>query len=195
MSTSEDLESQVSSLNSRLKALEMKVSNLTLTQEMDKKQLEEVQQLSEKVAALQEQKFAELQENLKEQKKLLGEMRIHLQNLQNSRVNHKDVLVRHENMTKKLIELVNDISDKQHEMEMKKKMMSDERAKRFSTFEGQGRRVRGEELYDLPSGRQSGRKGGARGQGRSHSQHRRIESFPIEKQRRRSSSKRRSNDF
>ena len=116
---------------------------------------------------------------MKEQKKLTGEMRVHLQNLQNSRVNHKDVLVRHENHTKKLIELVNEISEKQNEYEMERSRMEDMKAKRFSTFEAKGRRTRGETLYDFEDG-------GGSSSGRHHRHHRRAHSSPVDKDRRKS---------
>ena len=130
---------------------------------------------------LQERKLAEIEENMKEQKKLVGEMRVHLQNLQNSRVNHKDVLVRHENQTKKLIELVNEISEKQNEFEKERTQMEEMKARRFSTFETKGRRTRDEDLYDLGDGR-SGR-GSSSGR---HHRHRRTNSSPVDKERRKS---------
>jgi DNA repair ATPase RecN len=110
----------------------------------------------------------EIEENMKEQKKLVGEMRVQLQSLQNSRVNHKDVLVRHENHTKKLIELVNEISEKQTKFEMERSRMEDIEARRFSTFEAQGRRTRSENLYDFDDGA-SGRGSSRRGERRRSS--------------------------
>ena len=141
---------------------------------------------------LQERKLAEIEENMKEQKKLVSEMRVHLQNLQNSRVNHKDVLVRHENQTKKLIELVNEISEKQNEQEMERTRTSDAKARRFSSFEAKGRRTHGDDLYDFGENRRAGSSSGRR-----HHQ-RRTHSSPVDRDRRRSSavSRRQSNaDF
>lgn len=112
---------------------------------------------------------------MKDQKKLVGEIRVHLQNLQNSRVNHKDVLVRHENQTRKLIELVNDISEKQIEYERERSKMEHLKAQRFSTFEAIGRRTRTEDLYDFEDGRSYGR-GSVSGGG--HHRHRRTHSTP-----------------
>lgn len=109
-------------------------------------------------------------------------MRVHLQNLQNSRVNHKDVLIRHENQTKKLIELVNDISEKQNEHEMERTRMDSIKAKRFSTFEARGRRARAETLYDFDE--RSG--SGSGGRYRQHT--RRVHSSPVDSRERRSSS-------
>ena len=151
--------------------------------------MDEIQEFSENIITLQERKLAEIDENIKEQKKLVAEMRVHLQNLQNSRVNHKDVLVRHENQTKKLIELVNEISEKQNEYEMERTRAEDMKARRFSTFEAQGRRIRGENLYDfddIASGRGSS-------SGRQHHRRRTHSSSPTDKDRRKSGARRQSN--
>lgn len=154
--------------------------------------MEEIQEFSENIVTLQERKLAEIEENMKEQKKLIAEMRVHLQNLQNSRVNHKDVLVRHENQTKKLIELVNTISEKQNEYEMSRSRMENTRARRFSTFEAKGSRTRNENLYDFGEGTSA--RGSVSGGHRHH--HRRTHSSPVDKERRKfSAGPRRQSDF
>ena len=180
---------EMSSLNARVTELEETISKLKLAQGEVINRVEEVQEFSENVIQMQERKLAEIEENAKEQKKLLGEMRIQLQSLQNSRVNHKDVLIRHENQSKKLVELVNVISAKQHEAEMERRLVEDAKARRFSTFEENERRIREEELYDYHDRRHSGK----RGQGRHH--HRRVQSFPVERERRKSTSRRTSEQF
>ena len=183
---------ELSSLNARVMVLEETISKLKFAQDEVKNRVEEVQEFSENVIQMQARKLAEIEENAKEQKKLLGEMRIQLQSLQNSRVNHKDVLIRHENQSKKLVELVNVISAKQHEAEMEKKFVEDAKARRFSTFEENERRIREEELYDYHDRRHSGKRGSG-GQGRHH--HRRVQSFPVERERRKSTSRHTSEQF
>ena len=121
-----------------------------------KSRIAEIQEFSENIVTLQERKLAEIDSNMKEQKKLVSEMRTSLQSLQNSRINHKEVLVRHENQTKKLVELVNSISETQNEQEMERTQIRDSAAKRFSTFEPRGRRTQHEELYFLEQGRMPG---------------------------------------
>ena len=144
--------------------------------------MEEIQEFSENIVTLQERKLAEIEENMKEQKKLVAEMRVQLQNLQNSRVNHKDVLVRHENQTKKLIELVNEISEKQNEYEMERTRTTDVKARRFSRFEAKERRTRSDELYDLADDR---RPGSSTSRHHGH-HHRRTVSSPVDRDRRKS---------
>lgn len=186
--TNENLESQVASLTTRLMTLEAKVSLLNTTQEHREKRLQEIQQFSENIATLQERKLAEIDESTKEQKKLLSEMRVRLQNLQNSRVNHKDILVRHENHVKKLIELVNEMSARQHELEMHNQWVEDAKARRFSSFGGKEKKIRPEDLYELQD--VGGHGSRRRSSGRHHHHHRLVQSVPVDNERRRSSTRR-----
>lgn len=200
MRSEEPGQNRMSSLSVRVMVLEETISKLKLAQDEVKKRVEEVQQFSENVIEMQERKIVEIEENAKEQKKLLGEMRIQLQSLQNSKVNHKDVLIRHENQSKKLIELVNVMSAKQHEAEMERKHVENAKARRFSTFEENGRRTRGEELYYCHDRRHSGKRGGGGGGGGSgggqeRHHHRRVQSFPVEREKRKSTSRRSSEQF